>query len=107
MRVKKPRQPIEVICIDCGCTYIAYSTAARRCPECNLKHRRKCRQEYAESNKKEQTKPPSKPKSKPRHKPKPMSQVLKEMETYNKEHKTHYTYGQFVLLVEGGKLDGQ
>lgn len=31
-------------------------------------------------------------------------EVIKVMEKYNKIHKTHYTYGQFVALMEGGKI---
>lgn len=99
MRVKKPRQPIEVICIDCGKTHTAQSRAAKRCPECNLKHRKEYRQEYAEANKNEQIEIQKKFK-KPMRKPKPMSQILKEIEAYNKQHKTRLSYGQYVALVD-------
>lgn len=99
MRVKKERQPIEVICIDCGKMFTAQSRAAKRCPECNLKHRKEYRQEYAEVNKKEQIEPKKKIK-KPMRKPKTISQILKEVEAYNKEHKTRLSYGQYVALVD-------
>ena len=99
MRVRRERKLIEIICIDCCKTYTAQSRAAKRCPECNLKHRREYRQEYAEANKKEQIEIQNKFK-KPMYKPKPMSQILKEMEIYNKEHKTRLSYGQYVALVD-------
>ena len=31
-------------------------------------------------------------------------EVIKAMEKYNKENYTHYTYGQFVALMEEGKI---
>ena len=98
MRVRRERKLIEIVC-DCGKTYTAQSRAAKRCPECNLKHRKEYRQEYAEANKKEQVKIQEKP-QKPMHKTKPMNQILKEMEIYNKEHKTRLSYGQYVALVD-------
>lgn len=99
MRVRKERKLIEIACIDCGKTYTAQSRAAKRCPECNLKHRKEYRQEYAEANKKEQIEIQKKFK-KPICNFKPTEQILKEMETYNKEHKTRLSYGQYVALVD-------
>ena len=73
MRVRRERKLIEVACMDCPKMFIAQSRAAKRCPECNLKHRREYRQEYAEANKKEQVEIQKKFK-KPMRKSKPMSQ---------------------------------
>ena len=95
----KPRQLIEVTCIDCGCSFMAGSKAAKRCPECNLKHRKNQKQGYAEDFKS------TRKVRKKKQKPKSITQVLRELEVYNKEHKTHLSYGKFVELMAGGKLD--
>ena len=95
----KPRELIELICIDCGCIFTARSKAAQRCPECNLEHRKKNKQGYAENFKSTRTV------RKKKHKAKSITQVLRELETYNKEHGTHLSYEKYVELMAGGKLD--
>ena len=90
----KPRELIEVICIDCGCSFMAKSKAAKRCPECNLKHRKNQKQGYAENFKS------TRKVKKKKQKPKSITQVLRELEAYNKEHGTRLTYGQYVERME-------
>ena len=41
MRVKRERKPVEVICVDCGCTFTAFSRGALRCAECKVEHKRR------------------------------------------------------------------
>jgi len=96
MRVKKEREPVRVICIDCGCEFSALSSKALRCPECKKKSRteQSIRSREKSSHKIKLNRPKL-----------TMREVLQRLEAYNKEHKTHLSYGKFVELMEGGKLD--
>ncbi len=97
MRVRKP---IEKTCIDCGEVFIAYGNKALRCLECRKVKQLKQVKAYQE-NKRQQKKP--QPKKKYIYRPKlTIREVLRALEKYNKEHKTHISYGQFVALMEKG-----
>ena len=100
MRVKREPKPIEVKCIDCGEVFIAYSNKALRCEECR---KVKARQQSKRSM--EYLRQYKKPQGKKKKIIKPamtMRETIAAMERYNKEHNTHLTYGQFVLLMEKG-----
>jgi predicted ATP-dependent serine protease len=101
MRIKKERKPIHLHCVDCLRGFVAYNGNALRCPECRksnaiqqqreLRAMQKAKAEYSRKG--------SNPKMS-------IGEVIKAMERYNKAHHTHYTYGQFVSLMEGGKIYG-
>lgn len=98
MRVMKPRQPINKNCIDCGYVFVAYSNKALRCPKCRKEHLRQMKADNQARYRTEEYKT-AKAKRKP---PKmSMSEVLAAQEKYNKEHKTHISYGKFVQMLEG------
>lgn len=93
MRVKKP---VQVVCVDCGCEFIAYSRAALRCEKCkeeNLRLKKKKSQEKCRGVYKNHKK--LKPKMS-------IGEVVMELEKYNRENHTHLTYGQYVALKEKG-----
>jgi tRNA(Ile2) C34 agmatinyltransferase TiaS len=96
MRVKKSRKPIEKTCIECGQLFIAYGHKALRCPEC----RKKVAREQIKDSKSHwlRTRKSKKATYRP---PMTISEVLKELEMYNKVHGTRLSYGQFVLILEG------
>ena len=97
MRGKKQRKPIDVTCIDCGCTFKALTRKALRCEACKknimYQYRKRKRAWERELNRKNEL-PHLRPKMS-------IAEVLKEQEKYNKEHKTHISYGRFVLMLEG------
>ena len=99
MRVKKE---IKKTCIDCKCEFIAYGSQALRCPECKKEHLRRSKAASQSWYRSVEYK-----KAKAKKKPPKMTirEILKEMDKYNKKHKTHYTYGKFVALLEGGEID--
>lgn len=101
MRVHKPRKPIQVICVDCGCEVTAYSTKALRCDECRAAHLRRSK---AVSQAKYRSTNYIKAKAKKTTPHLTIGEVLKAMERYNKEHGTHLSYGQFVQKMESGHL---
>ena len=99
MRVKKPRKPIELTCVDCGETFIAYSSHALRCPECRKKAKKQTSAMWmAEDRAKHRIE------AKKIHPKMTIKEVLKELEIYNKANKTRLSYGQFVQKMEAGKL---
>lgn len=101
MRVHKPRRPIQVQCIDCPTIFTAYSSKALRCEECRAAHLRR-NKAAAQARYRSTNYVSAKAKKTTPHLT--IGEVLKAMERYNKEHNTHYTYGQFVALMEGGKI---
>ena len=104
MRVKKEPKPIQKTCIDCNEIFIAYGHKAMRCPEC-----RKIKQRQQSKKSMEYLRQYKKPQGKKKKIIKPamtMRETIAAMERYNKEHNTHLTYGKFIALMEGGKLDG-
>jgi len=93
MRVKKP---VQVVCVDCGCEFIAYSRAALRCEKCkeeNLRLKKKKSQEKCRGVYKNHKK--LKPKMS-------IGEVLTMLKDYNEENSTNLSYGKFVLLLERG-----
>ena len=99
MRVKKEKQPIQLNCMDCGEVFIAYSKKALRCEKCRILSKKQRSKDWMQKDramsKNKTTKMPLK---------KTIREVLRELEIYNKEHKTRLSYGQFVQKMEGGKL---
>lgn len=76
------------ICENCGVAFEHRTNQKKYCPDCTeIKHR--------ESNRKAMRK--KREKSKLRYIP--LNRFLYLLEKYNAEHKTQYTYGQFVSLV--------
>lgn len=76
-------------CELCGEKFIARSGNAKYCRECRM-HKKKVL-----------------PKSSRRPPKYSLTQVLKMLDRYNSEHRTSYAYGQFVELLDGGKLKGE
>lgn len=96
MRVSKPKEPKKIVCIDCGCIFTALTTKAIRCEECRIHRRRKCHREYLAQERER-----NRIKQMPHLRPKlSMAEVLRKREEYNKEHKTHLSYGKFVQMLE-------
>lgn len=94
MRIRKP---VEVICVDCGHTFTAYSRGALRCAECKVEHKRRTAAVGMASFRNGK-------KSKPYKVRKTIREVLKELEKYNKKHGTRLSYGQFVQKMEAGEI---
>ena len=97
MRVRRERKLIDVICVDCGCTFTAFSRGALRCAECKLEHKRRTAATGMVSFRNGK-------KSKPYKVKKSIREVLKELEEYNKKHGTRLSYGQFVQKMEAGEI---
>lgn len=91
MRVRKP---VQVICIDCGCEFTAYSTKALRCEECKEYHLLRLKRESQARQRS-----PYKRKEKPKMS---IGEVLTMLKDYNEENGTNLSYGKFVLLLERG-----
>ena len=94
MRIRKP---VEVICVDCGCTFTAFSRGALRCAECKIEHKRRTAATGMASYRNGKKQKPYKVK-------KTIREVIVELERYNKEHGTHLSYGQFVQKMEAGEV---
>ena len=99
MRVRKPSKPVELTCVDCKKTFIAYSRSALRCSECKQDHLRRIKvaaqavyRSPAYINAKGKKKPPKMS----------LREVLKELESYNKENNTCLSYGEFVTMLDKG-----
>ena len=69
-------------CIWCGKTFETDNGCVKRCPDCYEKPKQ------AKKKKKSHLKKPVKT----------IAQVTKELEQYNKEHKTNLTYGKFLVM---------
>lgn len=98
--MRKPRKTIKVICRDCGITFDAKARSNLRCEKCKKAWANRQSKNYKERNRvkiQESRRVITRPKMSIR-------EVIRAMEKYNKIHKTHYTYGQFVALMEGGKI---
>ena len=98
--MRKPRKIIKVKCINCGVTFNAKSQGNLRCDECRKEWARQQSRNYRDRNR-VQTEMVKQVKIRPRMS---IREVIRVMEKYNRENHTHYTYGQFVALMEGGKL---
>ena len=95
MRVKKP---IEIKCMDCGVTFIAYSDKALRCPECKKTHNRENSRVYMQQLR-EQQKPQAK-KRVPKKNALSLDQVLHIAEIYRRINGKYIHYGEMVNLIE-------
>ena len=78
------QQLFDLKCAECGKIFRNPNENEKFCTECK---------KIKESKKK------SKPKVKP-NKSKSIWQTTRELEKYNKEHKTRLSYGQYVALVD-------
>ena len=98
----KPREKVQVVCVDCGHTFTAKTKRALRCEECRQTHLRNYK---AANQARYRSLNYSKNKARRKAPPRSICEVLREMERYNKAHNTHYTYGQYVSLMETGKIE--
>lgn len=100
------------VCLDCGQAFETRGRNALRCPICAKKRKNALNIEYYQ---KERASQKAKLKAlqeiiKKRHSPQPqktINEVMKELTEYNREHNTHLSYGQYILLTEGGKPNGK
>ena len=82
----------EKECALCGETFIARSHSAKYCPECrDYAKIKRDRKYYAE-----------KKNSYYKRSGKSIREIMRELQQYNREHKTNLTYGQYVQMIEGG-----
>lgn len=88
-------------CRDCGTKFL---TNQRRqlCMECRAKNKKMCLEQQAESHKSVYTHKQTK---KCRRKFKSLEEICREIDKYNKEHNTKYSYGQY--LVKVGEYNGE
>ena len=96
--MRKPRRTFTKNCIVCGKEMLVKSNAALRCAECQKEHARQYTQNHRDRVKVENER-----KNRPRIRMS-IREVIKAMEKYNRENHTHHTYGQFVALMESGKI---
>lgn len=82
------------VCADCGTEFFNTSKRALRCEECRKQRDRDRAKRSYIKRKVKREKLPSKS----------IRQITRELEKYNKEHGTHYTYGQFVSLLHNKKI---
>ena len=74
----------DLKCVECGKIFRNPDENERFCPECNkIKESRKKLKQKAKSVKS-----------------KSIYQITRELEKYNKEHKTMLSYGEYVSLVD-------
>ena len=81
-------------CIICG-GYFLGSHNAKYCEYC------KENPSVTDKPKKRNGRPCSKKVKKPQNSGKSIKEILAELEAYNREHGTRYTYGQYIELIEG------
>jgi tRNA(Ile2) C34 agmatinyltransferase TiaS len=97
--MRKPRKIIQLICTDCGVTFEAKAKHNLRCDACRKAWANEQNKRYRDRNR-IQTQAvlyKTRPKMSIR-------EVIRAMEKYNRENHTHLTYGQYVMLMESGKL---
>lgn len=98
--MRKPRKIIQLICTDCGVAFDAKAKHNLRCEKCKKAWANQQSKNYKDRNRL-QTQTVKRVETRPKMS---IREVIRAMEKYNKIHKTHYTYGQFVALMEGGKI---
>ena len=81
-------------CLICGKEYTANAYNTKWCKDCVAIGRRK-RDAECRKRRRNATKTHDKPKT-------TIYDVLRQMETYNKEHNTNLSYGQFIQIKDGG-----
>ena len=99
--MRKPRKIIKVKCINCGVTFDAKSQGNLRCDECRKEWARQQSKNYRDKCRSKAEKTIQRVKIRPRMS---IREVIKAIEKYNRENHTHLTYGQFVMLMESGKI---
>lgn len=87
---------VRKICQQCGEEYYTAQPQTRICQKCKKANRQEINQAKNESFKSVNAE--SKPKAR-KKKAKSISQILRDMEKYNKENGTELTYGKYLLLV--------
>lgn len=98
--MSKPRRTIKVKCIDCGKVHEAKAKSNLRCDECRKAWANRQSKNYKD-RKWLQTQTVKRGTTRPKMS---IREVVKAIEKHNKIHNTRYTYGQFVALMEGGKI---
>ena len=81
----------EKTCALCGQPFIAKCNNAKYCVDCRYKGNQIKTQQLRAARKK-------------RRPPQSLNTIMRNLATYNKEHKTNLSYGQYVQLLEGGKI---
>ncbi len=74
-------------CKVCLKVFVAHSNVAKYCPICREEIRKR----------------PTTKKSRRIKTGKTLNEIMKDLEAYNKEHKTRLTYGKYVSMIEGGE----
>ena len=88
-----PDKLYKKICENCGVSFEHRTSQKKYCPECTTaKHREATRK--AMRKKRGKLKPLDLP----------LHRLLYLLEKYNAEHKTRYTYGQFVQALSCGEI---
>lgn len=102
---------IEKECVDCKKMFTARSNAALRCEKCKAKNRRKIEKKYREKHRQNQYVKSAKKKymdelkamREKRLKENPnfksVSEIIKEMEEYNRMSGKSLTYGEYIALT--------
>ena len=80
----------KIKCQQCGCEFEHYYYNKRFCDDCVKQRKKEYNQKLANERKE---KPPIQKKPN-----KTLSQVIAELETYNREHKTNLKYDEFVKM---------
>ena len=86
------------ICCDCGLEFETESKRTRFCDDCKRKKSAKKSREQSKQFKKPKIKASAVKDGIP------IREYTAIVERYNKQHGTSYTYGQFSVLVEAGKI---
>lgn len=89
---KKPNNPITLVCVICGKEFSAIARNKLYCSN-------HCKAKASLERQKAAYKAPVK--HIPRRPAQTIAQVMRELDEYNKTHKTSLTYGQYVAMVEG------
>ena len=102
---------IEKECIDCKKMFIAKSNAALRCAECKAENRKNIEKKYREKHGQKQYGKSAKKRymtelkkmkeKRLRENPnfKSISEIVKEMEEYNRKNGKSLTYGEYIALT--------
>lgn len=101
MRVKKEKKPVEVVCVDCGHTFTAFSIRALRCAECKEENLRRVK---ATKQAKYRSEAYARSKARKNVPSISITEVIKAMEKYNKKHGTRLSYGPYVQKMESGEV---
>lgn len=87
------------VCGKCKRVFTTDKQRATFCPSCKAERKKAADKKQQEQYKK------LKKKAKAFHVDIPLLEYTAIIEKYNREHKTHYTYGQFTMLLHNGKIE--